>query len=230
MLRDDTMEMRTDIRASVQRLRQRTLVTEVRDELERMILNGEIRSGERLNEASLADQLGVSRSPVREAARSLEREGLVRTVANKGVFVRDLSLEEAAELYDLRAMIAGYLCGLAAKHADADAKTELGTFIARMDEAAACGDEQAYFGLNLEFHDYIATISGAGRAVALYSSLGKEVRLMRLRVLSGAESLALSNTEHKRIVAAIERGDADAARAEGGQHHTNGKRRLLETL
>lgn len=224
------MEMRSDIRASVERLRQRSLVVEVRDELERMILEGELRGGERLNEANIADQLGVSRSPVREAARSLEREGLVRTVANKGVFVRELSINEALELYDLRAMIAGFLCGRAAEIADDAAKSQLRQFIIKMDTASACGDEQAYFDLNLAFHDHIAAVSGAGRAMALYASLGKEVRLMRLRVLSGTASLIVSNEEHGRIVAAIERGDVDLARSEGAQHHTNGKKRLLETL
>ncbi|MEQ8367094.1 MAG: GntR family transcriptional regulator [Roseicyclus sp.] len=71
------MQVRDGIKDSFQKLRQRSLVGEVRDELERMILAGELETGERLNEISLAGQLGVSRGPVREAARSLEREGLV---------------------------------------------------------------------------------------------------------------------------------------------------------
>ncbi len=68
---------------------------------------------------TLAEQLGVSRGPVREAARSLERRGLVTAVANQGVFVRKLSIDEALELYDLRAMIAGYLCARVAETAGA---------------------------------------------------------------------------------------------------------------
>ena len=97
------MELREDMRENIARRRQRTLVLDVRDELERMILDGEFKSGERLDENGLARQLGVSRGPVREAARSLEREGLVDAVANQGVFVRQLAIEDALELYDLRA-------------------------------------------------------------------------------------------------------------------------------
>lgn len=218
------------MRENFERRRQRPLVLEVRDELERMILGGEVGGGERLNEYSLAEQMGVSRAPVREAARSLERDGLVTTVANQGVFVRKLTMDDALELYDLRAMIAGYLCARVAGTGDARVADELRGFVDRMAEAAAAGDEDAYFATNLEFHDRIASASGAGRAAALYVALGKEVRLLRHRVLQGEESLSVSNDEHDRIVTAIERGDSDAARAAGEGHHLNGKKRLLETL
>lgn len=224
------MEMQADMRESFQRRRQRPLVLEVRDELERMILEGEVKAGERLNEISLAEQLGVSRSPVREAARSLEREGLVHTVANQGVYVRELAIEDSLELYDLRAMIAGYLCGLAAERADPAVLADLHGLIGDMRQAAEAVDEKRYFELNLAFHDRIAEASGAFRARALYTSLGKEVRLMRIRVLTGRASLGVSVEEHARIVSAIGNGNAEEARKEGAQHHLNGKRRLLETL
>lgn len=224
------MEMQTGVSRSFQHLRQRSLVVEVRDELERMILQGELAAGSRLNENRIAEQLGVSRGPVREAARSLEREGLATTIANQGVFVRDLSLEDALELYDLRAMIAGHLCGAAAKYAAADGTAILGEYINQMDRAIRAGDEQRYFALNLAFHDQVALISRTTRSRQLYASLGKEVRLLRLRVLSGEAALKASNIEHARIVNAIERGDAKVARLEGAQHHMNGKQRLLERL
>lgn len=224
------METPLHIKDSFQKLRQRSLVVEVRDEIERMILEGELQTGERLNEIHLADRLGVSRGPVREAARALEREGLVKAVVNQGVYVRSLSVDEALELYDLRAMLAGHLCARVAEAGDPAAITALRGFVTQMQAAAEAGDEEAYFALNLAFHDRIAAASGAVRAAEFYGSLGKEVRLMRLRVLTGAPALALSNAEHDLIVEAMERGDADAARNHGAQHHANGKKRLLETL
>lgn len=224
------MEQPAEIRTSFKKLRQRSLVGEVRDELERMILEGELPTGERLNENSLASQLGVSRGPVREAARSLERAGLVKTVANQGVYVRKLSFDEVLELYDLRAMIAGYLCARVATSGDTAVFAALRDAVAQMQEAAAGEDEAAYFEHNLKFHDDIAAASGAVRAADLYGSLGKEVRLMRLRVLTGAAALAVSNAEHRRMVEAMENGDVDAARTEGAQHHINGKKRLLKSL
>ena len=210
--------------------RQRPLTLEVRDELERMILDGEVAAGERLNELTLAEQMGVSRGPVREAARSLEHEGLVRTVANQGVFVRELSLESALELYDLRAMIAGYLCGRVAEKADPVVNKALRQAVRDMNAAIAAADEPRYFEINLAFHDRIAIAAGTDRAQRLYTSLGKEVRLLCRRVLCGDESLRTSNHEHDGIVAAIEAGDADAARAAGMQHHLNSKSRLKITM
>lgn len=224
------MESLGDMREIPGLRRQRPLVLEVRDELERMILTGEVDAGERLDENILAEQMGVSRGPVREAARSLAGEGLVTAIANQGVFVRKLSVKEALELYDLRAMIAGYLCAQVAETAGAGIKSELRASLNEMDDAIRGHDEERYFRINLAFHDLIAEAAGSGRAQTLYISLGKEVRLLRLRVLTGEASLKVSNAEHQRIVAAIERGNADAARETGAQHHANGKQRLLRTL
>ncbi len=224
------MDLQLNMPRSIQKLRQRSLVLEVRDELERMILQGELGAGERLNEIGLAEKLGVSRGPVREAARSLEREGLVMAVANQGVYVRKLTVEDIVELYDLRASIGGYLCTRAAQSATPEEKAELRTFVGRMADAIRENDEARYFELNLDFHDRIAAVSGANRSKELYTSLGKEVRLLRLRVLTGKTSMELSNREHEDIVAAIERGDGVMAGEKGSQHHISGKNRLMEIL
>src|ERR1035438_3624657 len=80
-----------------------SLSSVVQSELERMILGGELAPGEKLTEVALAGRLGVSRGPLREAFRMLEEAGLVRTEKNRGVFVRDLPVEEAIEIFDLRA-------------------------------------------------------------------------------------------------------------------------------
>jgi DNA-binding GntR family transcriptional regulator len=226
------MEIDQDTRSPLALRRQRPLVLEVRDELERMILQGDIAPGERLNEYALAEQLGVSRAPVRDAARSLEREGLVTAVANEGVYVRKLSVEDALQLYDLRAMMAGHLCAVLASHADAAIKSELRTCVAQMERLIRAGDEAGYFEQNLAFHDRIAEAAGpsAVRAARLYAAFGKEVRLLRRRVLNGAAALSQSNEEHDRIVAAIEAGDIEAARKAGAWHHENGKARLLDML
>lgn len=210
--------------------RRRPLVLEVRDELERIILCGEVPAGERLNEHSLAAQMGVSRGPVREAARSLEQDGLVTTIANQGVFVRKLSIEDVLEVYDVRAVLAGYLCGRAAENASQPTREALRICVSRMQAAIAADDKDTYFLENLAFHDCIAESANTNRAAALYIALGKEVRLFRLRVLSWNTSLIASNAEHDRIVSAIESGDVGVAQQEGQAHHLKGKERLLETL
>src|SRR6266511_6491762 len=77
----------------------------VQKELERMILAGDVRVGAKLNEAAIAELLGVSRGPVREAFRALEESGLVRLEKNRGVYVRQISVDEADEIYELRAVL-----------------------------------------------------------------------------------------------------------------------------
>src|SRR5262249_52800877 len=84
-------------------VRSSSLPTLVEKELERMIVAGDLPAGGKLNEASVAELLGVSRGPVREAFRALEASGLVRLEKNRGVFVRQISVEEADQIYEVRA-------------------------------------------------------------------------------------------------------------------------------
>lgn len=88
-----------------------TLAVSVQREIERQILSGELKAGQRLSESALAESLGLSRGPVREAMRGLKEVGLVDLIPNKGVVIREISVEEAAELYDLRASLFGFVCG-----------------------------------------------------------------------------------------------------------------------
>jgi DNA-binding transcriptional regulator YhcF (GntR family) len=83
----------------------------VQQELERMILAGELPAGSKLNEAAIAERLGVSRGPVREAFRALEESGLVELEKNRGVFVREIRIEEADEIYELRAVLDEFVGG-----------------------------------------------------------------------------------------------------------------------
>ncbi|WP_188407767.1 GntR family transcriptional regulator [Agaricicola taiwanensis] len=224
--------MSTDEKAmeAVTERRDRTLTLVARDRLEELILTGELQAGSRLNELTLSRQLGVSRGPIREAARLLERDGLVSSIANQGVFVRQLSVEDAVELYEMRAVIAGYACSCLAKRAGKEEKAELRRLVEEMDQCIIEVREDDYFVLNLRFHDRIAELSGGRRTSELYSSLGKEVRLLRRRVLRGKDAMEFSNGEHKEILKAIELGDVATARDAAEQHHISGKRRWLETL
>ena len=95
-----------------------TLTNAVQREIERRILTGEIAAGARLTEAPLAEELGVSRGPVREAIRGLIQAGLVDSIANRGGVVRKIGLEEALDLYELRAVLFGFACELVAQAAD----------------------------------------------------------------------------------------------------------------
>src|SRR5215831_17391648 len=91
--------------ATIAILRSNSLTALVQKEIERMILSGELTVGAKLNEVAVARRLGVSRGPVREAFRALEESGLVHQEKNRGVFVRQVSVEEAEEIYEVRAAL-----------------------------------------------------------------------------------------------------------------------------
>src|SRR5664279_2236444 len=116
----------------------------VQRELERMILAGDLAAGAKLNEAAVADLLGVSRGPVREAFRSLEESGLVRLEKNRGVFVRQISIEEADEIYEVRAALDEWVGRRLARTVTADQLKTLRAIVDRMDHAAAVNDLDAY--------------------------------------------------------------------------------------
>src|SRR5215204_3012290 len=132
----------------------------VQRELERMILIGDLAAGAKLNEATVADMLGVSRGPVREAFRALEESGLVRLEKNRGVFVRQIDVKEADEIYELRAVLDEFVGRRVAQTARPEEVRELRALVDRMDSAAAKDDLDAYHESNLAFHDRLVELTG----------------------------------------------------------------------
>src|SRR5688572_33429253 len=137
-------------------VRQESLTSLVQREIERRIVAGELSPGAKLNEAELASAMGISRGPVREAFRALEQAGLVQTEKNRGVFVRQVSLEEASEIYEVRAALEAQIGRLAAARISAQQLERLRGIVKRMHAVGRSRDPDAYFPLNLEFHETLA--------------------------------------------------------------------------
>ncbi|BBK34060.1 GntR family transcriptional regulator [Stella humosa] len=214
--------------AAIAQRRSESLGTIVHKELERMILSGEIKAGERVSEQLIAAQLGVSRGPVREATSALERSGLLTSIANRGVFVREVSTDELLELYDMRALLTGFACALISTGGSREQKDRLAAMVEGMGQALEAGDGRRYYQANLEFHDALMAFSGHGKAAQIYETLLKEAHLSRRGVLSAPPMMGESNAEHVAIIQAIQAGDGDRARILGEDHVLAGKRRLLK--
>jgi phosphonate utilization transcriptional regulator len=200
-----------DSESTIALLQTNSLSMLVQRELERMILEGDLGAGAKLNEATIADMLGVSRGPVREAFRSLEESGLVRLEKNRGVFVRQVSLEEADDIYELRAALDEYAGRRVAERADATDVRDLRTLVERMDEAAARHELDAYYRANLQFHDRLVELAGNAKLLATYRRLVNELHLYRRVSLAQAGALPISTREHHDIVEKIAAGQAAAA-------------------
>jgi len=188
-----------------------SLPTLVQKELERMILAGDLPAGSKLNEAGVAELLGVSRGPVREAFRALEESGLVRLEKNRGVFVRQLSVEEADEIYEVRAALDEFVGRRLAQIATPDVVRELRGRVERMAKASGRGDVDAYVAANLEFHDRLVELTGNAKLLVTYRRLVNELNLYRRTTLAQSGMLPVSTREHGEIVDRIASGQAAAA-------------------
>ncbi len=175
----------------------------VQRELERMILAGDLAAGAKLNEATIADLLGVSRGPVREAFRALEESGLVRLEKNRGVSVRQIGIAEADEIYELRAVLDEFVGRRVAQTADADAVRELRDLVERMEKAAIRNDLDGYHQTNLEFHDRLVELAGNAKLLATYRRLVNELSLYRRTALGQDGAMPLSSHQHHDIVEKI---------------------------
>jgi phosphonate utilization transcriptional regulator len=199
----------------------------VQDEILKMILAGDLDAGAKLNEVALATRLGVSRGPVREAFRALEEAGLVRGEKNRGVFVREISDDEASELYDVRAGLdetAGRLLVRRISDAEVD---ELRAMVRDMSRAASI---ETYFPLNIRFHDRIVELTGNRKLLAMYRRLINEMHLLRQRGLVFGGGLLVSNDEHAIIVEALARRDVRAVTRTMRDHVLAGRERLLVAM
>jgi len=216
----------TDLADPIRLYQGSTLANLVTERLEQKIGTGELQPGERLNEVALATELGVSRGPIRESIRILERKGLVTVVANRGAFVRRIDRNDMVDLYLLRGVVTGLACRLAAERADAAGVAGLEALVADMDRAARAGDRDRYYGLNLAFHERLVETSGSPRVRALNEQLVNQAHLFRRGSLLQAEDMVASNDEHRRIVAAIAAHDATLARQLGEGHVSAGWQRF----
>lgn len=214
----------------LQVLRTSSLTGALERELEHLILTGELKPGERLNEIQLSSRFGTSRGPLREATRSLQAKGLVDAIRNRGVFVRSISPKEALEIYDIRAALFG-LAGRLLTDLVTDAMlARLNEFLDEMDEIAQQRDFDLYYPLNLQFHDFLIRSTNNSMLTREYQSLVNKLHLCRARGLVQAGGLAVSNHEHREMIDALASGNRERAQEAFFRHVERSKQRFTTTL
>lgn len=217
--------------AALDLLREQSLTSLVLRELERQIESGELAPGSKLNEANVAADLRVSRGPVREAFRALQQIGLVRTEKNRGVYVREVSLPEASEIYEVRAALEAMIGRLAAKRAQPAQLSGLRSLVKRMQAVARSRDADAYFPLNLEFHDTLAQAAGNAALLANYRRVIKELNLYRRATLVRTiDHIPIATRDHEAIVSAVAKGDEKLAERLLYEHVISSRERLQRAL
>jgi len=219
---------------TIELLQRTSLSSLVQREVERRILEGALAPGAKLKEADLARELHVSRGPVREALRALEQSGLVRTEKNRGVFVRQVSLDEANEIYEVRAALEGMAGRLAAKRIRPEQLERMRALVKKMQAVSrrvGQAGTAAYFPLNVQFHALLLEAAGNRVLDANYRRLVNELDLYRRETLvRSAENVSISARDHEAIVEAVSRGDEKLAERLLFEHVINSRERLHQAL
>jgi phosphonate utilization transcriptional regulator len=212
--------------STLQLVQSNSLPALVQVEIEQLILRGDLAIGQRINESELATRFGTSRGPVREALRALEESRLVRSEKNRGVFVREISVAEADEIYDVREALDQLIGQRVAERATAEQLRDLEAVLAEMDDATGLHDIKSYHALNLKFHDLLVDFAGNARLTESYRLLTKGLLLFRLRGLQDGGGFAVSNTEHKAVVEAVAARDCARAGRLLRQHAIESRARM----
>lgn len=224
------MDLSRSVTETIALRRDKSLTTIVSEEIERLIISGHLKPGDRINEHRLADSLDVNRGMLREARSGLIRSGLLVSVPNRGVFVRVVGHDELFENSEMREVITGFICQQAALKATDSDRKKLRDILQQMNAAIADHDGQQYDQGNTDFHQCLMEIADHGRAATIYQDLVRESHLARKLVLTEQKQMESSNVEHAAIVDAILDGDSARAKEAGERHVRNGRDRWLHTL
>jgi DNA-binding GntR family transcriptional regulator len=175
------------------------------------IVRGSLPPGGRLSEPTLARQLGVSRTPVREAIRALEREGLIMRMPGRGLSVVEISVDDVQEIYAIKSVLEGVAVRLACQRATDRDLERLSRYIRDMEGLASGPDIGAYAAVSREFHAALIRAARSPRLTALYRIVDTPVQRLRVYSLSQPGRPPDSVREHRAILDAIRRRDADGA-------------------
>lgn len=203
----------------------REVVTET---LREAIVSGVLKPGERLMEIQLAEELGVSRTPVRESIRKLELEGFVVMVPRRGTYVADLSIKDINEVYEIRTVLDVLAAGLAAERITEDELEELERLLVQISEYVEQNNVEKLIEIDSQFHDVLYRASRNDRLVGIINNLREQ--FTRFRSISMQYPGRMKNTveEHTRLVEAIAQRNPDLAQQIAREHMENSEQTLLK--
>lgn len=190
----------------------------VYEQLKMQILTGKITPGTRMMEVDLADNMGVSRTPVREAIRKLEKEGLVVIEPRRGAYVSDISVKEMVDTLVVREDMEGLAAFLASQTITGEEIEELETITAGYSDAIASGRMEDIIHYDEAFHRRIVELSGNKTLIKLFETV-QELAL-RFRYLYYDDFSRYENMpfEHRNIIDAIKSGEGEKARRVSDEH------------
>jgi len=202
----------------------------VYESLRDAIVNQALKPGERLMETELADEMGVSRTPVREAIRKLELEGYVVMIPRKGAYVAGLSIKDINEVFEIRGALEALAAGLAASRATEEEIEEMELNLALEANHFESSDLLKTIEEDTKFHELIYKASRNNRLLGMIKELREQVQRFRTTTLAVPGRLKFALDEHRKIVEAIAARDVGRAQRAAREHIESAENALLEVI
>lgn len=192
-------------------LEHRTLHEQVTETVRRMIMDGRLPEGQRINEVELAAELGVSRTPLRETLRVLSTEGMVELIPRRGAFVPIVSLSEAMDMLEVMSVLEGLSARLATGRCTKRDLHRLFNLHERLERTAAEGDVEQYFRYNEQFHELMQDAARNTLLTETLTMVRRKVRRFRFQSLQAPGRLRDSIAEHRLLLRALKERAPDEA-------------------
>ena len=187
-------------------------------EIEKLIVNGSMVPGQRLDEMVLAKKYGVSRTPVREAIRALIAIGLVQNTGKQGSQVAKLSISMLIEMFELMAVLEGMCAQLAARRATKNELLEMQKTHQLLEKTFEKGTHKEFYNVNLQFHDQLYNASHTQYLAEETLRLRRRLSPYRMRVTFQPGRMNSTLEEHNKILIAIKKGESELAKNEAISH------------
>ncbi|OPJ54803.1 HTH-type transcriptional regulator McbR [Alkalithermobacter paradoxus] len=196
--------------------------------LREAILSGKLEPGQRLMEVQLAEQLGVSRTPVRETIRKLELEGLVVMIPRKGAYVADVSLKDIIDVLEIRSALEGLAASLAADRMSDEDIEKLEVISYEFKKSLEKQDTEGVIQRDVDFHDLIFKSTNNQKLIQINNSLREQVHRFRITYISDFDTSKALGEEHRQILESIIKRDSEGAMRHAMHHIENAQNFIIE--
>jgi len=214
----------------IRSLKRENLSNQVFEQIKEMIVRGTIPAGKRMIESEIAESMGISRTPVREAVHKLEAEGLLNPLPKGGYVVRGLDISDIEETFEIRSILESFASYLAAhRHSN----KEIVPLEEKMEEFQRYLDKhdlKELARINTEFHELLYTLSRSPRLVKMIHNLRDEIYFLRKIILRSVDMARLSNKDHREIIKAIKKREAKKVERLVRDHILRGKEFVINEI
>jgi DNA-binding GntR family transcriptional regulator len=210
--------------------KKKSLREEVYESLKKSILHGKLKGGQRLIEEQLADRVGISRTPVREAFHKLERDELVTRLPKGGFAVREFTKEDVEEIFGIRSALESYAAYLVTLHITPDKISPLEKKIRESEDASQRGDNDKVLQLHTEFYDLLYKSCRSKKLVEMINSFRDYFYRYRSALLHTENGMSYTNQYHRQMLEAMKKKNPRLAERLVRKHLTRGKELVLKEI